>query len=315
MGKVCKNCDAELTDAAKFYGECGSPITEEEKNENLFCSKCGAPIELGAGFCGKCGIAVGGETGTGQEFKQLADSAKLAAKAGMDNARKGLAKGMVLAGEKISSTAEKLQNNTDGMPIENTENPQPMGSAEQEQQNSDVNTRSSSGSLNIKKWGKRVLVILVAVFIVKSLFFGSDQYINAVKGSVLPQYDYGVNLGKSLHTWFAGEETWDTYENGDVRYVSVSGVCPYATNLTTGDGERQTFYFQILDKDHFMFIGAYNMDGVPICTDTGNYYLNEYLDLLNDLPYVDTDLYEAALKAAFGNKESLNMFKNRSNQL
>lgn len=315
MSKICKNCGTELPDTVKFCGKCGNSVIEEEKNENLFCPQCGASLELGARFCGKCGTAISSETGTGQELKQLADSAKLAAKAGMDNARKGLAKGMALAGGKISSTAEKLQNNTDDIPKENMKNQQSTGGAEQEQKDHKTNIRSSSENWNIKKWGKRVLIILAAVFIVKGLFFGPDRYIRAVKGGVLPKYDYGVNLGKSLHTWLAGEETWDTYENGDVRYVSVSGVCPYATSAVMGDGEKQTFYFQIIDKDHFYFIGAYNMDGVPICTDTGNYYLNEYIDLLSDLPYVDTNFYEAALKAAFGDKESLNVFKRMSNQL
>ena len=48
-GSACFNCDAAVSESAKFCPECGEPI------EDPSCPKCGAEPPEGAAFCGQCG--------------------------------------------------------------------------------------------------------------------------------------------------------------------------------------------------------------------------------------------------------------------
>ena len=48
-GSACSNCDATVSESAKFCPECGEPI------EDPSCPKCGAEPSEGAAFCDQCG--------------------------------------------------------------------------------------------------------------------------------------------------------------------------------------------------------------------------------------------------------------------
>jgi len=48
-GPACSNCDAAVSESAKFCPECGQPI------EDPSCPKCGAEPPEGAAFCDQCG--------------------------------------------------------------------------------------------------------------------------------------------------------------------------------------------------------------------------------------------------------------------
>ncbi len=48
----CNRCGAELTDNAKFCGNCGNPCKIAEKT---YCNVCGSELEINARFCGNCG--------------------------------------------------------------------------------------------------------------------------------------------------------------------------------------------------------------------------------------------------------------------
>lgn len=172
---------------------------------------------------------------------------------------------------------------------------------------------SSKGRKKWKLYLGFAVVILFLILIVGSCT-GNDKYIRMVKGSTLYAYDYGVSIGDSLHKWFVGTEQWDSYEDDGDIYVTVVGDCPYAL---TGTGERQAFCFEIIDKEHFQFLGAFNEEGTPICTDTGSDIVNAYVGAMLDWmsPLYSVDFYEEALKAAFGNEESLEMFKKINSEM
>lgn len=294
----------------------------KEPRPASYCSKCGAGLSAGAKFCGVCGASVysSGQT-SGQEWQQLADSAKVAAKASVENARKNVAKGLGAAGEKIVSAADKMQQSGKAEEISRE-------SAENERsektgpgvQSADIGAgaerTSSDRPKGRKKWKiglGAAAVILILIWIVGGSS-GKEKYISMVKGSTLYAYDYGISIGDSLHRWFAGTEQWDSYEDDGDIYVTAIGDCPYSL---TGTGERQMFSFEIVDKEHFKFTGAVNMDGEPICTDSGNDILNAYVGAVLDWmsPLYNLDFYEEAVKAAFGNEESLEMFKEMVNEM
>lgn len=218
MSKVCKICNAELPDTAKFCEKCGSSVTEEEKTESLFCKKCGATLELGAKFCGKCGTTINVEIETGQELKQLTDSAKLAAKASMDNARKGLAKGMALTGEKILSTANKLheENKKDNI----LQNADSMDSAIKIEETS---KEESKRKTIIKEIISGIVSIMVFLLILNFLF--GKHPIQDTKDIVFDEYG-SQNLGEVIQDAIP-EASWDSEKVDNKHYtVMVSGFCP-----------------------------------------------------------------------------------------
>jgi predicted RNA-binding Zn-ribbon protein involved in translation (DUF1610 family) len=46
----CASCGAALDPAAKFCGECGTPVPKEKR-----CASCNAKLEAGTRFCPECG--------------------------------------------------------------------------------------------------------------------------------------------------------------------------------------------------------------------------------------------------------------------
>jgi hypothetical protein len=48
----CPNCNAEISDTAKFCPECGNKIDSKR-----FCQKCGTELQANAKFCPECGTA------------------------------------------------------------------------------------------------------------------------------------------------------------------------------------------------------------------------------------------------------------------
>lgn len=241
MSKVCKSCNAELPDTAKFCEKCGSSVTEEEKTENLFCRKCGAVLELGAKFCGKCGTIVDIETETGQELKQLTDSAKLAAKAGMNSARKGLAKGMALTGAKILSTANKLheENKMDNV-LQNADSvDSAVKTEETSKEESETKTIIKEVISGIKieetskeeSKGKTIIMEIISgivgimVFLLMLNFLFGNHPVQDTKDIVFDEYG-SQNLGEVIQDAIP-EASWDSKKVDKKHYtVMVSGFCP-----------------------------------------------------------------------------------------
>ncbi|MCI7531417.1 MAG: zinc-ribbon domain-containing protein [Lachnobacterium sp.] len=148
-----------------------------------------------------------------------------------------------------------------------------------------------------------IAVILIAI----RCFVGwlsNPDYEQMVKSGKLQNYNYGETIEESLSDWFGGNVTWDSYEENDKVYVTASGVCPYMTGIYNSN---QTFIFSIVDDKHFRFNGAYDSDGNEIFTDCSSNFLNAYVNVFT--PYMDSDFHEMAIKAAFGDQESLNVFK------
>ncbi len=158
------------------------------------------------------------------------------------------------------------------------------------------------------KWLIVAGVVIIIIFCTM-LGGGSGSYIRMVRDGVLSGYDYGVCIDDALHKWFAGTEEWDCYEEDDNTFVIVSGTCD---NTLSGESEQQTFYFKIIDDDHFRFLGAYTNDGEYICSTFGNGVADElaysFVDWLS--PLYEIDFYEEALKAAFGDEEAMETFRN-----
>lgn len=157
------------------------------------------------------------------------------------------------------------------------------------------------------KWLIAAGIVIILVFWLMS-GNGPNAYIELVQGGVLEKYDYGICIGDALHEWFAGTEEWDCYEEDDNMYVVVTGSCPYAL---TEWNETQTFYFKIMDDEHFRFLGAYTDDGLTICSTSGSSAVDEFAYSFIDWvsPLYEIDFYEQALKAAFGDEEAMDIFK------
>ncbi len=160
------------------------------------------------------------------------------------------------------------------------------------------------------KWKRigSIVAIIVAIFFLKSLFSG-DPEINMVQNGVLNSYDYGIPIGDALHNWFHGTEEWDSFDSDGSTYVSVQGTTDYSIFQ---ESERQTFLFRILDKEHFVFEGAYDSNGDFINSSNGNVILDSVFNPLNDLlsGFGGGSMYEITLKAAFGDSTSLKLLTN-----
>lgn len=167
-----------------------------------------------------------------------------------------------------------------------------------------IQVKSSSKS-NGYLIGTIVVVVISIIIILKGMFwlFAPDE-IDLVKGGYLQKYDYGQSIGDALDVWFDGDVDWDSYEEYGITYVCAQGTCPY---MKDSFNSYQVFIFEIIDDEHFRFIGAYDSDGYDIFTNSteymGNWTLNAYSSILG------FDLHEEALKAAFGDAKSLNAFK------
>lgn len=175
--------------------------TRRGEQEQRYCARCGASMESGAKFCGACGTPADGATASGQEWKRLTEDVKSVTRAGMDNARKGVARGMQFAGEKFSSAAENMQ----------------QESADQEE---------GKEKPEKKKTGKIVFGVVSAVLIVLLLIglFGKNP-IQDVKDIVFDQYGTQT-LGTAVKQSIP-EASWDSVKIDDKRYtVTVSGYCP-----------------------------------------------------------------------------------------
>lgn len=172
----------------------------------------------------------------------------------------------------------------------------------------------SAAAVKKSSVGKKILkASLICVAVVVVLFVGltvigvlmEPDYIQTVKDSVLNRYDYGVSIGKALDDWFEGGVTWDSYELQDTVYVTAEGDFDY---LTDSYDSYEKFVFVIVDDEHFSFEGAYDWDGNPIFTETLNAQDDLYVGLVSSL--TGMDLHEQALQAAFGDEDSIDVFKN-----
>lgn len=151
----------------------------------------------------------------------------------------------------------------------------------------------------------KVACIIVVAFLSICIFLDwvlGDE-IDGVKNGTLTSYSYGKSIGESLEDWFDGDVTWDSYEEDDTVFVTASGICPYMADMYD---DHQTFIFQIVDDDHFQFLGAYDSDGYEIFSKSKYGIIDTYANIAS---LVGVDLYESALKAAFGDEQSLNSFK------
>lgn len=153
---------------------------------------------------------------------------------------------------------------------------------------------------------KNILIGIGAFFLVCIVIglLAETDYVDMIKGGTLTRYNYGKTIGDSLDDWFGGNVTWDSYESYGTTYVTATGICPYTGGLYESN---QTFTFMIVDDDHFQFLGAYGSDGNEIfSTSTNGWLVDSYVNLYSVL---GVDLHESALKAAFGDEESLEALK------
>lgn len=154
-----------------------------------------------------------------------------------------------------------------------------------------------------KIWIIGGVVVALVVFV---LYFGSDdRNIDSIKGSTLSAYDYGETIGESLNNWFGGTEEWYTMEEGSQLYVCVRGECEYLRDIFE---PAQVFIFSIADdSDYFYFEGAYDENGDPIFSNTGNVADSWAMELYDS--YLGVNFYEVGIKAAFGDQETLELLQ------
>ena len=56
--RVCRNCQATLTEGQKFCPNCGTTIEGETLPKTLTCTNCGAEVPSETKFCPKCGTSI-----------------------------------------------------------------------------------------------------------------------------------------------------------------------------------------------------------------------------------------------------------------
>lgn len=178
--------------------------------------------------------------------------------------------------------------------------------------NSNCATENVVNRLDIEKqknkrhrWIWICIIVIVIVIFLK--YLGSpNRSIDSVKESTLYAYDYGKTIGVALNNWFDGTEEWYTMEDEDQLYVCVRGKCQYWNESFE---PTQIFLFRISDdNEYFYFEGAYDMNENPIFSNASNLWDNWAAGFANDLYGVD--FHELAVKAAFGDEESLNIIRN-----
>lgn len=191
---------------------------KEESSPGLFCRKCGSFLGTEAKFCGTCGTPVdaasSGQT-TGQELQQFTDSAKAVAKAGINSARKNVAKGLGAAGEKISFAAEKMNQNKQ---------------ANCTSQEMDVGENSVHAEPVTHKKVKRrwkvflgIVSVMVVIFVLMNLF-GKDP-VKDMKNVKFDQYG-SQTFGEAVEASIP-ESSWNSVKINSKHYtVTVSGFCP-----------------------------------------------------------------------------------------
>lgn len=158
---------------------------ERESGTPGFCGKCGAPLTEGVKFCGRCGASVDGSP-SGQEFQQLAESAKAAADA-------------------------QEETRADDAP-QNSEN-----------QDTRDQQAAKDALKMIKTWVERIAGIALLIFLYWALF--TRKPILDVQNMVFEQYSSrsfkeAVNLSIPEPTWEKEKLGKKHY------MVTVSGFCP-----------------------------------------------------------------------------------------
>lgn len=160
-----------------------------------------------------------------------------------------------------------------------------------------------------------VAITLIMCFAIILLIFGAlltsceSSEVTIVKGGVMDRYNYGQSIGDALDNWFGGTEDWYSYSSDGKTYVICEG---YTSKTLTKQSEKQQFVFWIVDEDsgRFMFENAYDVDGYPICSQTGNIGSQLDLQIANEFfGLFGYDIHQFAIEAAFGNKERLSYFE------
>lgn len=261
----------------------------ENTFRNKYCMFCGAAVGADANFCPDCGKSLKEETAPAQPDGKAEQESGAEPVIGVE-----------------PTIGAEPENGAAPWPEDNAA--PGGGEAKEPQAAGEKKASSVSGRVLafVRKRWKLLAAAAIALFALNILLADSD--IDGIKHSTLTQYDYGVTIGDALHNWFAGTEEWDAYTDHGSKYVIVSGTCPYA--LQEG-GEPQAFYFRVVDDEHFQFLYALDQYGDYICSSTGSYAGDAYLDVVTDVlgGYIGFDLYETALEAAFGSEEAMKMFR------
>lgn len=212
MSKKCLNCGAELPDSAKFCDKCGTAVSEQE--QPLYCQKCGAKLEPGTKFCGRCGTST--DSAAGQEFQQFADSAKAAAQAGMNSAKKGAAKGMAYAAERMAAAAEKMKQ----------KGAESQTKSEDIQKNDVQDERDKTvNSIPKKKWLPLTGIAAVVVVIILAVSLLGNSPVADVQDIVFDQYGT-ISLGDAVAISMP-EAKWSSEKIDSKHYtVTVEGFFP-----------------------------------------------------------------------------------------
>ena len=212
---------------------------KEQPEVARFCARCGSPLDANVKFCGKCGAAVENGRNSGKEIQQLTENAKAVAKAGMNDAKRNIVKGMDIIGEKLSNASEKLSQETKGKETENVietvvtdddksesekeENSQKQGQENPETQDSEGVQMVKSVLRKVKKWVEIAVSVFVIVFLYWAFF--TRKPINDVKDMVFDQYG-SRTFGEAVQL-SVPEASWDKEKLSNKHYtVTLSGFCP-----------------------------------------------------------------------------------------
>lgn len=255
MSKKCIRCGAELPDHAKFCDKCGAAVPEQK--QPLYCQKCGAKLEPGTRFCGSCGTPTGGSAG--QEFQQFADSAKAAAQAGMDSAKKGAAKGMAYAAEKMAAAAEKMKDDAKGAA---TSEANKESTSEAEQPDMDGSPKKKNSVLKKVLIGAGVVVVIAVLYTV--LFNGSGQQ---VRQAYMTQYDSSITVEDAFDRRFE-DCKWSTESDGGATNVVFEGYDPNTL-------EDWSVTFKIRGEE--FVVSEIEIDDMRTTDSTEIYYLMSYI--------------------------------------
>ena len=252
MSKKCIKCGVELPDRAKFCDKCGAAVPEQKSE--LFCSKCGAKLEVGTKFCGSCGTPVTGTSGQG--LQQFTDSAREAAQAGLGNAKRGAAKGMAYAAEKIAAAAEKMKDDTTSATNNN-----PTDTNKQYGREGVPKAKSTS---LVKRILIGVGVVIIVYALYASLFSGSGQQ---VRQAYMTQFDSSITVEEAFDRRFK-DCKWSAETDNGTTYIVFNGYDPETL-------KDWTVTFKI--KGEEFTVSNIEVEGTGTTDDTEIYYLLSYI--------------------------------------
>ncbi|WP_346681068.1 zinc ribbon domain-containing protein [Megasphaera stantonii] len=248
MSKYCEHCGALISNNSKYCEHCGKPVEITGKH----CQSCGALLEEGIKFCTNCGTPVQNEQ---PETANISDAQKLDGNIstnsgeGAEKAEKDVAKGIVMATDKITETSQHIQEQTAKPESHSMPHESATSDSHQEQplhivklndeipkgesaSNLHMHTRENSNGPSVPaqqtvSWFKRLKAVwsvvgfIIAIGILIFKFSGAGD-IQEVKDWKVSEFNSNITLGQALDRRFV-EGEWDVEEDGNLKYVVFKG--------------------------------------------------------------------------------------------